>query len=263
VLLARLVAKVGGAKRVQTVFDVGAHDGGDSLPIARAYPHMQVIAIEPTPALATSLREAAAALPNYRVVEAAVGENDGRAALNVYDVRRINSINSLYPLSNEGAARFGRSELPNEAVTVRVLRLDSLCDELGIDRVDVLHIDAQGSDLPALRSLGRRLEMLRAGAIEAPFRAHMYANAPSAEEIRTELSRLGFRVFRVERMDWSTDLEHNYLFMPGKQRLFAAHLVAAEARALVLRDLGRHVERIRAKARIRTRLRRLMSKTSQ
>lgn len=260
-MLARLVGKAGGARRVRTVFDVGAHDGGDSLPIARAYPHMQVVAIEPTPALAAALRQAAATLPNYRVVEAAVGETDGEATLNVYDVRRINSINSLLPLSDDGAARFDRPELPNETVTVRVVRLDTLCDELGIERVDVLHVDAQGSDLPALRSLGKRLETLRAGAIEAPFRARIYADAPSAAEIRAELARLGFRVFRVERMDWHTDIEHNYLFMPGTQRLFALHLAAAEARALVIRDRGRHVERLRAKARIRTRLRLLRSKT--
>lgn len=259
-LLARLVRKAGGAKRVQTVVDVGAHDGADSLWIARRYPHMQVIAIEPTPALASALRRVAAALPNYHVVEAAIGEADGQAMLNVYDVRRINSINSLLPLSDEGATRFDRAELPNEAIAVRLMRLDTLCDELGIERVDVLHIDAQGSDLLALRSLGERLQTLRAGVVEAPHKARIYTDAPSADEIREELARLGFRVFRVERIDWRSDMEHNYLFTPGEQRLFAAHLAAAEARALLIRDLGERFQQLRSKARIRTRLRTLVSK---
>lgn len=258
--LARLVRKAGGANRVQTVFDVGAHDGSDSLPVARRYPYVQIVAIEPTPALASALRQAAAELPNYRVVEAAIGEADGEALLNVYEARAVDTINSVFPLSDEGAARFDRPRLPDESIRVRAVRLDTLCDELGVERVDVLHIDAQGSDLPALRSLGSRLGTLRAGEIEAPHRARLYADAPSADEIRAELAQLGFRVFRVERINWRHDMEHNYLFALGQQRLFAAHLAAAEGRALLMRVMGYRVQRLRTRARIRTRLRRVVSK---
>lgn len=148
----RLIRRAGGPRAISTDFDVGAHDGADSLPLAERYTHIRFVAIEPTPDLAESLRSKSAHLANYTVVEAAVATEEGSRTLNAYAERP--ALNSLNRLDSSAAPVFGlQSPGPDSHQLVSAQRLSTICDELGIPTIDVIHVDTQGSDLDVLHSV--------------------------------------------------------------------------------------------------------------
>ena len=144
-------------------------------------------------------------------------------------------------------------------------RLSSICDELGIPTVDVIHIDTQGSDLDVLRSLDeRRLRAVRVGALEASHRLRMYDTSEEGSEVRSVLAAFGFRVFRVENAHPTLDGEHDYYFVrssrAGRPPLVAeaeyrSRLVACRLRWRYERSAGRELQKLRDALALRTRLR--------
>jgi FkbM family methyltransferase len=262
----RLIRRAGGARAVTTVFDVGAHDGADSVHVAERHPDIRFVAIEPTPDLVLALRRNTSHLSNYTVVEAAVATQEGQQTFNMYaDVPYLNSLNRMDP---SAAAMFGReSSNPDSREVVATRRLSSICDELGISTVDVIHIDTQGSDLDVLRSLDqRRLRSIRAGALEVSYRLRLYDTSADGSEVRSALEEMGFRVFRIERLHYGWDWEQNYYFArstheQARPRVadarFKSHLAACELRSMYGRVGLRPAERLRVAIGIRTRLRTL------
>jgi FkbM family methyltransferase len=260
----RLIRRAGGPRSIASVFDVGAHEGADSLSPAERYPHIQFVAIEPTPDLAETLRRRSAHLPNYTVVEAAVASEEGSRTLNVYTENH--GLNSLNELDRSIAPELGlsRSE-PDRREVVVARRLSSICDELGIPTVDVIQIDTQGSDLDVLRSLDPgRLRALRAGAIEASNRLFMYDTSEDGREVRSVLAELGFRVYRIEYAHPTLDGEHDYYFVRSSraprvpfvdEAEYRSQLVVCRLRSRYERTCGRELERIRNALAIRTRVR--------
>jgi FkbM family methyltransferase len=266
----RLIRRAGGVKRVSTVFVVGAYDGADSLPLAERYRHTNIrfVAIEPTPDLAEALRQKSAHLPNYTVVEAAVASEEGRRVLHVFaDHQDLNSLNrfresaaSSLPLGRESAE-------PDAGYVVSTKRLSTICDELDIKTIDVLHIDTQGSDLDVLRSLDEsRLLSVRAGAIEVSYRVRLYDVSKDGRQTTATLQQMGFRVFRIERVYHRWDGELNCYFARRRSlrasRLarvaFRSHLIACEARVILGRYVLHPVQRLRVTLGVRTRLKRLI-----
>jgi FkbM family methyltransferase len=261
----RLIRRAGGPEAVSTVFDVGAYDGADSLPVAERYPGIDFVAVEPTPALARALRKRSASLSNYTVVEAAVAGEDGTGHLNIFaDDQDFNSLNKL-----NASLRLSigpQSPEPDLVEVVTTKRLSTICDELGIPTIDVIHIDTQGSDLQVLRSLDdTRLRFLRAGVIEVSFRTRLYGSSLNGHEARRSLEEMGFRVFRIERIHYSFDLEQNYFFARSSTArrqtrlvddvLYDWHLVGCEARAAYGRRIVHPAQRARVRLAVRTRLR--------
>jgi FkbM family methyltransferase len=161
----------GGDPAVRVVFDVGANNGSDSLPLASQMPRVQFHAFEPTPTLARDLRRSSKSLGNYHVVAAAVAAHDGETWLYVAKDREQSSTHIA-----RDAHPWWKYSLPtvDEKIRVPALRLDTYCRENDIERVDIVHIDTQGSDLLVLESMGALLDTVRAGVVEVPARVNVH-----------------------------------------------------------------------------------------
>jgi FkbM family methyltransferase len=261
--LGRLLDIAGGPGSVGTVIDVGANDGADSLAYARRFPTIRFVAVEPTPELARRLESDSAGLENYTVVACAIGRADGDAVLKI---RPLSVHNSLERVDHPSVARLG---LPVDAYDVReevrvpVRTLSSLCQELGVSAIDVLHVDAQGSDLDVLVSAGELLATVRAGVVEAGRRLHLYSNTVGRREIVAFLTERGFRVVRIRSND-RLNLEQNVFFaraaggrwntMHARRHMASADLAYWFAHRSPLRGPARRVV-----LSLRTRLRRAKS----
>jgi FkbM family methyltransferase len=217
----RLIQIAGGPERVRTVLDVGANDGSDSLPYASRYPSARFLAIEPTPVLAHEIRRESATLANYTVVECAVGLDEGAQTL---QIRGHTGHNSLAPIDHAkvaGVAIDPHVYAVREQATVDVRRLESICAEHEIDRIDVLHVDAQGSDFDVLVSAGDLLRTVRAGVVEVPRRLALYENTASRAAFARYLRHRGLRVVDISAND-HLNHEQNLFFAPA--RAFALRL---------------------------------------
>jgi FkbM family methyltransferase len=131
-----------------TFVDVGANHGEFTLFAALRLPQGRVISFEPASENYGKLKRNVDLnnLSNITMVQAGLGERAGTAT--------IYRSNELYSdgTSNKGLhSQFvGRGE---DAVieTITILRLDDYAAEQGIDRIDVMKIDIEGAELPALR----------------------------------------------------------------------------------------------------------------
>ncbi len=264
----RLIRQAGGISAVGVIFDVGAHLGQDSIPIAREFPGVRVVAIEPTPSLARGLRESSQNMPNYTVIETAIDTVERQTLFNIDgSASRINSLNDFSP--GIATSWKGMPSEPKERITLFTRRLETVCEELDIDSIDILHVDAQGSDIDVLISLGDRLELVKAGVIEVSNRKKLYTTSVNRDDAYEFLRSRNFRVFDIRPMD-EVESEQNVFFVNRsiRRRRFLDASEGLVYRALVLRcslialfvrytgSAKRSVQRLRVRLALRTRLRR-------
>jgi FkbM family methyltransferase len=141
-----------------TIIQVGACDGVTSDPI-RHYVKKggaHAILIEPNPLAFARLQENYAGIPNVTLVPAAIGEVDGEAHL--YRVKPtqkkdsgVDSTLEIASFYREHLERHGKKAHEIEQITVPCRSLSSLVTELGLTKIDLLQIDAEGFDAAVVR----------------------------------------------------------------------------------------------------------------
>jgi FkbM family methyltransferase len=185
------------------IFDIGANNGHTSVPVAQKHPHAQVYAFEPTPEMASQIEGKTKSLANYHLVRKAVSNVNGKAAFKVAGQADW-GCSSLLNFSNKSRTEWpGRKDfVVTEEIEVDVMRLDSFIEEHGIERIDFLHIDTQGSDLNVLKGLGKYIAIVKQGAMEAAARADiLYSGQNTQEESVKFLEENGFEILGVESND--------------------------------------------------------------
>lgn len=120
-------------ERPRTVLDLGSHIGVSVLAFRAAFPDAEIVAVEPDPHSYSRLRRNTAQLNGVRLRRLALTAHDGEAAF-------------------APAAQPWVSALGHGGITVQARTLETLLDELGWDRVDLLKIDIEGAELDVLRS---------------------------------------------------------------------------------------------------------------
>ena len=125
--------------------DIGANLGEWTIPLARAVgAGGQVLACEPAPLAAKSLEATlrANALRQAEVIRYALGDHDGRAEFTVPVVTSART--------DSGTARLGAAGPGEEALSVRLSRLDSLLAEREVGWVELIKIDVEGHEKQVL-----------------------------------------------------------------------------------------------------------------
>lgn len=184
-----------------TIFDVGANNGDSFLPAARYFRWWRVFAFEPTPALIEQLRRRGEGIPHYQVIPNAVGDVAGTATFHVDSLGDWGCSSLLEFSDNRAVAWAGREDLEvTSRLEVEVIRLDVFLLGAGLERIDFLHIDTQGTDLRVLTSLGDHLAKVQAGVIEVPTspEVRLYKNQHTKEEALLFLREHGFEVVAIE-----------------------------------------------------------------
>jgi FkbM family methyltransferase len=122
--------------RADVVVDAGANIGLSTLEFRARYPDARIIALEPDPHAFAKLARATAADPGIRALQVAVAATD--------------EIRTFYTSRESVVSGFEPTRLFQTAIRVRARSLNSLLDELAIDRVDLLKLDVEGAEREAL-----------------------------------------------------------------------------------------------------------------
>jgi FkbM family methyltransferase len=133
----------------RTIVDLGSNIGGSVLYFACRYPTARIYGVEPDPGTFRKLQANVAPLENVEVLPLAVGDRDGRA--------------EFFPNPRTWASSLKRTFVTGPAITVQVRTLDTLLDEIGLHRVDLVKLDIEGSEHDVLRAF--RGLPTRAGAL--------------------------------------------------------------------------------------------------
>ena len=180
------------------IFDIGAHEGQDSISLARESSNTIVYAFEPVPALAKNIKDKTAELPNYNLIQKAVSDYTGTTSFNIMNdgtggqsslLKFTEKVDIVWP---SGVLKF------TDEIPVDVIRLEDFIKDNNIKKIDNLHIDAQGSDLSVLKGMGDYISIVQEGVVEAsnPDREY-YEGQNNTEQTVQYLKGYGFKITRV------------------------------------------------------------------
>jgi FkbM family methyltransferase len=142
------------SKEVTTIIDAGASIGDISLKLANLFPLATVHAIEPYPPFHERLESIAAKNERIRAEKLALSDKNGSKFL---QINKSEGTNSLLKSNEDGKKIYGDQLATTGKIKVKSQTLDYFIHEHAIEQVDLLKIDLQGSELPALLGASKAL----------------------------------------------------------------------------------------------------------
>jgi FkbM family methyltransferase len=153
-----------------TIVDLGAHLGAALLALHVRFPGARLAAAEADPHTFRRLERTLAPLPGVRVLRAAVTDRDGT-------VDFLPSRDAWGSGLTEMTAHFEDASAEPE-VSVRAVCFDTLMDELGLERADLVKVDIEGGEWPLAKSLNGD----RVGTMIMEWHADMHGHGPEELE---------------------------------------------------------------------------------
>lgn len=184
------------------VFDVGANNGSSCINLTKD-PDVTVVGFEPTPEMIAIIENKIVGINNYILVKKAVSNFTGKAIFNVAGQSDW-GCSSLLEFSEKSKTHWrDRSDFNvTHQIEVDVITLEQFVTKMGIEEIEYLHCDTQGSDLNVLKGLGSKLSILKAGVIEAGAESDiLYKGQNTQQECVDFLISNGFNIVRIAEND--------------------------------------------------------------
>jgi FkbM family methyltransferase len=203
------------AKQLEVVFDVGGNVGNYAKEIKRLNMRCRVYSFEPHPAAYQRL----AVVAKQHVFEAfnfGFGKENGRQSLYDYNNSSFSSHASIYPAVIKD---IHKGEPVNYEIEIRTI--DAFVEEYGIETIDLLKIDTEGSEYDILLGASNVIEEKKVKLIHFEF-----------NEMNV-LSRVFFRDFYYLLRDFALfrmlrdGLLHFHEYRPIENELFAYQNILA------------------------------------
>lgn len=193
-------------EKTQTIIDAGASIGDISQKLTKIFPLATVHSIEPYPPFHTHLEKIATKNARIVVKKLALSDENGSRFL---QINKSEGTNSLLKSNDEGKEIYGDLLSNVGEIEVKSQTLDGYLIENSIEQVDLLKLDLQGSELPALLGASNSLSEGKVKCIlcEIMFQPH-YKSQPSASAILQELiEKHDFNLFNLYQHNY----HHGYL----------------------------------------------------
>ena len=190
---------------MNTMFDVGANWGTDSLDFIRNNNDWVCFAFEPTPQLFEHLVNASANFKDrYFVYPYAISDFVGKANFNVAGQSDWGCSSLLEFSDNLDKTWPGRTDfVVTENIEVDVISLkyfiENIVPNIKIEKIDRFHCDTQGNDLKVLKGMAEYVSIIQHGVIEVPQSTEvmLYKNQHSFEEAVEFLQNNGFKISNI------------------------------------------------------------------
>jgi 2-O-methyltransferase len=187
------------------IFDIGSCEGEDAIRYARLFPKARVFALEPLPANLEILRANVAryALDGaITVLDVAASDRSGTATFHVSSGQPDDRpATPDWDYGNKSSSLLApdrhREIFPwitfEGEIDVTTARVDELCERLGLERIDFVHLDVQGAELAVLDGAGRILETVRAIWMEVEA-IPLYRGQPVKADVEAFMIDHGFAI---------------------------------------------------------------------
>ena len=165
----RLERGFSGSTSTSYVIDCGAWDGSETLALLKQFPNSMVVVIEPVREMYEKhLLPKLGGNPRVKLLPMAV---DGRTGFRKFNVSNKNHfVSSFFDFRTEESGEWGVPLSFDQSYMVPTITLYDVCLMFNIKRIEHIHMDTQGNDLVALKSLGDKIEIVETGMCEASYR---------------------------------------------------------------------------------------------
>lgn len=136
-------------KKDKIIFDVGANEGFYALGMKKNNPKLKIVAIEPVPSTFKILKKNIQSnkLKNIILVNQALTKKKGKITFEM-----VPEVTFVGGLDIAMQKRKWLDVKRIKKITVNSTTLSSLCKKLKIDKIDILKLDVEGSELDILKS---------------------------------------------------------------------------------------------------------------
>jgi FkbM family methyltransferase len=157
---------------MKTIFEVGAHKGGDTA-IWLSDKENIVYSFEPVPTYIKKLKKQFKNNKNFHLIETAVDTSEEQRIFNI-----SKGCSSLHEFSDNLTEIWpDRHDWKvADKIIVFTIRLDTFIKQNDIQKIDYLWVDAQGNDFNVLKSLGSYINIVQEGRCEAAYNISLYKN---------------------------------------------------------------------------------------
>lgn len=195
---------------VDGVVDVGANRGQFSLLARMMYPRLSIVAFEPIPDEAATFLKIHKSADNVHLIQAALGEQIGKAALHVSGTA---DSSSLLPIGKRQTDLFPETA-EQGTIEVDVSTLDTHLDLWTDESNLLLKIDVQGFELPVLRGGPATLKRCKYVYVECS-EVPLYDGQTLRPVVEDLLSMQGFALQsrHNEQYDGQELVQADYLFV--------------------------------------------------
>ncbi len=179
----------------QTFIDVGANIGAFTEKLNRDYPGATIFAFEPTPVAFKALRGKFGSHPKINLINAALWDTDGQIN---FEVHENSATSSPYPRNYSGRRYYSADDKVSEKIEVKTHSLDHMVSDYGIQHIDFIKLDTQGSELKIFSGAESLLLQQKIDVIYTEFfLVPHYQGAPLLNDLWNILSASGYSIF-----DW-------------------------------------------------------------
>jgi FkbM family methyltransferase len=197
----------------EIVFDVGAKYGRDAGQFLRLFPKAKIYAVDCAPGAIERLRGAFHSSPRVEVVPLAFLNvyGDSVFPFHLCEMSGSSSVHPITPL-------FAQETRNTETIQVRATTLDEFCEGRGIERIDLLKIDTEGSDLAVLQGAQRLLadQAIQAVHVELLFYPY-YRTQCWYYDVALYLVAQGYALKAMWPMYWGGRLRYAQAFFERSQ----------------------------------------------
>jgi len=172
---------------IRTVLDVGANVGQFSLVIHEIFPAARIYAFEPLPECYETLCRRMSGVQTFRAFNCALGRVRGRVEFFRSAFSQASSALPMRPLHVEAFPYTKETE----HITVNMMRLDDLAEELVIEGPMLCKLDVQGYEEGVIRGGGRLIGQAKVVIVEVSYR-QLYESQPLFHEVYSLMVSLGF-----------------------------------------------------------------------
>ena len=193
-------AQMGSAR---IILDVGANAGQTSARYRSLFPDAHIHAFEPFPAVFNQLAARFRNDPLTTCHRKALAEETGPQTL---FTNTMNVTNALTPFRPDAGAHLPPGVSSAQAIPIEAASLDDFAAAEGIERIDILKMDAQGSEPRILKGAARMLREQRIGLVytEVMF-VPVYEGQGKFYEVAALLGGAGYELFDFYSFTYADD----------------------------------------------------------
>jgi FkbM family methyltransferase len=188
-------------KKVATILDVGANDGGYANEMHRHFPNAQIYCFEPNPPTYQQLRHNLKK-SSFHLFNLAV--SDTVTNTHIYDFaddapsKSTQPTSTLASLHPEVITKLHRQ--PSQAFPIKTTTIDVWAKKIKIKTIDWLKVDTEGHELAVLKGAAALINTQKISLIQLEFNE---MNAYSHTHLRDIIEALpGYRLFRLLPRGW-------------------------------------------------------------
>ena len=185
---------IGDGDQNSHVIDCGAWDGYETLDLLSRFPNSIIVVIEPVREMYEKhLLPRFKDNPRVKVLPMAVDATTGFRKFNVSNKNHF--VSSFFEFRTSEAEDWDVPLVFDQSYMVPTITLRDVCLLFNIKKIEHIHMDTQGNDLVALKSLREKIEIVKTGICEASFRLNLYEGTNNEhKDVELWLKDCGFMV---------------------------------------------------------------------